>query len=366
MKSFPPHANSVCSLQQGSAQSKGPSPLPTPGTATPAPAWGTNTNWSGNVVPYLWPTMSPSRPAPAGGRFPTISSGTYAVTIHHSSQRHRHPDRRDPAGRLTIGETRGPITPPAGPSSSPAGGRSRTFNVGTNQFFHVIVNVGVDPDVFATTAGSAISVAGDFTINNSSSMRAPTPPSPLTAQGTKPSTPPHAARLRFGHLVIDKSGGTVALTSPSMSKAMSPSPTAPSTSARRFSARLLRRHAGGTELRDLQNRRHQRDADQLHHPDLQLDQHRRVLRHQPDRKRTNLRPPDPERQRDQDPARHGLYRGRQLRHVRHPLGHRRSRPSASAATSPSAAAAPSTPHPTPTTSPATSPTTAPSPPPPAR
>lgn len=94
-------------------------------------------------------------------------------------------------------------------ASAGAGG---TFAGSTlNQFFHLVVNSGVNPGLFADP-NSAVSIAGSYTNNNSGLSGSAN--TTFTFNGTGAQTVFSAATGNtFGHVVIDKPAGTLSLAS---------------------------------------------------------------------------------------------------------------------------------------------------------
>jgi hypothetical protein len=90
-----------------------------------------------------------------------------------------------------------------------SGGAAVTFASGSNQFYNVIVDAGVDPK-FSSTSGSQILIRGDFT-NNNSSLSVSTNAT-FTFNGDADQTISSASSNNtFGHLVINKSSGSANL-----------------------------------------------------------------------------------------------------------------------------------------------------------
>jgi hypothetical protein len=95
-----------------------------------------------------------------------------------------------------------------------SGGGGPDFSTGTNQFYNVIIDAGVNPK-FDNKGGGNISVAGNFTNNNSSLDVAN---STFTFNGSGNQTiysasTPLPGNTTFGNLVIDKPSGTIQLLS---------------------------------------------------------------------------------------------------------------------------------------------------------
>ena len=93
-----------------------------------------------------------------------------------------------------------------------SGGRAADFSTGTNQFYNIIVDAGVDPK-FDNSGGGIISVAGNFTNNNSS---LDVTNSVFTFNGTGDQQISSASTTAdvlstFGTLIIDKPSGTAQL-----------------------------------------------------------------------------------------------------------------------------------------------------------
>ncbi len=92
-----------------------------------------------------------------------------------------------------------------------SGGGGPDFSTGTRQFTNIIVDSGIDPG-FDNTAASTISVAGDYTNNNS--VLALTAGATFTFNGSGSQTITTAsASATFGNVVINKSSGTLSLAS---------------------------------------------------------------------------------------------------------------------------------------------------------
>lgn len=92
-------------------------------------------------------------------------------------------------------------------------GGGADFSTGTNQFFNLTVNSGVDPG-FDNSTSSSILVAGDFT-NNNTGLNVGTNAT-FTFNGTGAQTVTSAStgsNTTFGNLIIDKATGTVTLAS---------------------------------------------------------------------------------------------------------------------------------------------------------
>jgi hypothetical protein len=95
-----------------------------------------------------------------------------------------------------------------------SGGGGSDFSTGTNQFYNVIVDAGVNPK-FDNKGGGNVSVAGNFTNNNSGLDVAK---STFTFNGSGNQTiysasTPLPGNTTFGNLVIDKPSGTIQLLS---------------------------------------------------------------------------------------------------------------------------------------------------------
>ena len=86
-------------------------------------------------------------------------------------------------------------------------GGSTGFNNGTNQFFHVIVNSGVNPD-FDNEAGSSILIAGNLTDNGDSVL---TGSVTVTFNGTGAQSIGGSSLSAFSNLVVNKSAGSLNL-----------------------------------------------------------------------------------------------------------------------------------------------------------
>jgi len=124
-------------------------------------------------------------------------SGTSVLTVSHDYKNN---------GSGTFNSTGGTIqfTGAAGPAAR--------FDTGTNQFYNVIIDAGVDPN-FDNGTGGIIKVAGNYT-NNNSGLDVTTAEFTFNESGdqtiTSASTP-LPATTTFGNLVIDKPSGTIKL-----------------------------------------------------------------------------------------------------------------------------------------------------------
>lgn len=176
--------------------------------------WGTAGNWSAAGVPasgddVIIPT------SPTGGRWPTIDSGTYAVKTL-TFQANAVLNQTD--GTLQIG---GAFKTATGCSYNGTGGTVQftangtgDFRYGTVQFFHVIINSGVNP-AFDGQGPSVIRIAGNFTNSNTGLDDDQTKVTTIF-NGPGDQTIYSAAssgKRTFGNLTIDKSSGTLSLTS---------------------------------------------------------------------------------------------------------------------------------------------------------
>jgi hypothetical protein len=90
-----------------------------------------------------------------------------------------------------------------------SGNNKADYSTGTNQFFNIIIDVWVDPK-FDNAGGGVISVAGNFT-NNNSGLDATN--STFTFNGSGDQTIYSASTPIFGDLVVSKSSGTLQLIS---------------------------------------------------------------------------------------------------------------------------------------------------------
>ena len=117
--------------------------------------------------------------------------------------------------RNYINGTGGTFNSSAGTVQFTSSGNSRAdFSTGTNQFFYVIVDAGVNPK-FDNAGGGNISVAGDFT-NNNSSLDVTSAEFTFNGSGDQSiysASTPVPATTTFGDLVIDKPSGAIQLLS---------------------------------------------------------------------------------------------------------------------------------------------------------
>jgi hypothetical protein len=191
--------------------------------------WGTPANWSAAAVPgaaddAVIPT------SPTGGRFPLISSGTYAVhklTIQSGAavtQTGGVITVRDliinvggtysqQGGQLNLDhqwKNSGAFTATGGTVEFRAGAEGDFTSL--NQFYNVIVDAGVEPTLFDKTGANAINVAGDF-INNSVTLVG-VANAKFNFNGVSDQIIFSASTdSTFGSVAVTKSSGTLTLTS---------------------------------------------------------------------------------------------------------------------------------------------------------
>jgi hypothetical protein len=93
-----------------------------------------------------------------------------------------------------------------------SGGGGPDFAAGTRQFTHIIVDAGVDPK-FSNEVASTIPVSGNFTNNNTTLDNSTNATFTFNGTGSQAisSAVTGTSNTTFGHLVINKSGGTVTL-----------------------------------------------------------------------------------------------------------------------------------------------------------
>jgi hypothetical protein len=184
-------------------------------TGNTSTEWNLSTNWDSNGVPTS--ADNASIPAsPSGGRFPTISDASGTVAVRDFTV----------ASGATVTQTGGTLQMAHDWKNSgtynatggtiqftASGGAGPDFSLGTNQFFNVIVNSGVDPK-FSNRANSSILIRGDFT-NYNISLNVGTNAT-FTFNGIGDQTITSAStgiNNTLGHLIVDKPSGTLSLAS---------------------------------------------------------------------------------------------------------------------------------------------------------
>lgn len=175
--------------------------------------WSTGSNWSPSGAPTNADDATIPT-SPTGGNFPTISTGTVAVkkmTIQSGAT------VTQTGGTLQVAddwENSGTFTASSGAVQFTGNGSAASiFNVGTNQFYDVIVDAGIDPK-FDNNANGSILVSHDFTNNNTGLDNNVNPTFTFNGSGNQNIfSAGTSGKTTFGNLVINKSGGTVSLTS---------------------------------------------------------------------------------------------------------------------------------------------------------
>ena len=176
-------------------------------------AWLTPGNWSGNAVPLIGDNVTIPT-SPTGGNFPTISTGTNPL---HDIIIQAGATVSQTGGTLQVNHdwrNSGTYTASAGTIQFIGNAAGATFfDVGTNQFYDVIVDAGVQPQ-FDAIVGSSVLIAHDYTNNNTGLDENNKCTFTFNGTGTQniysAST---AGKQSFGNLVINKSAGTATLTS---------------------------------------------------------------------------------------------------------------------------------------------------------
>jgi hypothetical protein len=182
-------------------------------TGSVSTAWEISSNWSTGVVPTT-ATDAIVPASPWGGRFPIISTGTQGVkslTIQAGASVTQTGGilqvSRDWKNSGTFNATAGTV------QFTASSGAGATFATGTNNFYRVLVNSGVDPG-FNNVTGSNVSIAGDFTLNNTAYADATTFCTfTFNGSGDQNIYSALASAATFGNLVINKSSGRVTLNS---------------------------------------------------------------------------------------------------------------------------------------------------------
>jgi fibronectin-binding autotransporter adhesin len=171
--------------------------------------WGTAANWSGSAVPGSGDKAT----IPAGlSVYPVISSGSFTArdfivasgascSMTGGILNLEHDWKNSGTFDATGGEV--VFTGSAGPAAD--------FSKGTNQFFHLTVNSGVDPK-FDAKANSSILVKGNFTNNNTELDNSANATFTFNGDGNQ-TIASAATNATFGTLVINTSGGSVSLAS---------------------------------------------------------------------------------------------------------------------------------------------------------
>ena len=193
--------------------------------------WGTAGNWSPATVPTSGKDVDIPT-SPSGGRFPVMISGTYDVdkleirsgaTLTLNGGTIAIHDLVIAAGAAFYQQggdihfdhdwkNNGTFVATAGTVQfvGDAGGGGGGFG-GTNQFFNVIVNAGVDPK-FDKNTGAVIAIAGSFENYNTKLDNTTNATFVFNGSGNQTiysaSTSP-----TFGNLVVNKPSGAVTLTS---------------------------------------------------------------------------------------------------------------------------------------------------------
>jgi len=202
--------------------------------------WGDPANWSGTPPSSSTSSTDVIIPSsPSGGKYPILSSGTYSIkkltiqagaTITQSGGyltlngwldieagsppgEYNQTDgtlqiKKDWQNAGIFNSTRGTVRFSPGASSG-------AFDIGSNQFFNIEIDDGVQP-TFDNKNGNYILIAGNFVNNNPNFVI--TFKATFTFNGSGDQTiysasTPLPDNTTFGHLVIDKPSGTIQLLS---------------------------------------------------------------------------------------------------------------------------------------------------------
>jgi autotransporter-associated beta strand protein len=177
--------------------------------------WGTASNWSSSGVPTSADDVTIPT-SPTGGNFPTISSGNGTVVVK-SLTISSGATVNQTGGTLQVASfyanaTTGTFNATGGTIQfTTANGGGSTKFIGTNQFFDVIVDAGIDPK-FGQVTSSSILISHNFT-NNNTTLNTGTNAT-FTFNGTGAQSISSAStgnNATFGNLVINNTGGTVSL-----------------------------------------------------------------------------------------------------------------------------------------------------------
>ena len=180
-------------------------------TGSTSTEWNLASNWSSSTVPTS--TTGAIIPAtPTGGRWPLISSSSGSVackdlTINSGAQLNMTGGTlnfyHDWKNSGSFNGSGGTVVFQASAGGGP------TFAAGTNQFYNITVNSGVDPG-FDNVASSSIYISGNFTNNNTALAETINATFTFNGSGTQTITGTSTGNT-FGHLVVNKSGGTLSM-----------------------------------------------------------------------------------------------------------------------------------------------------------
>jgi hypothetical protein len=180
-------------------------------TGSVSTAWENPANWSTGAIPTITNDVTiPS--SPSGGRFPTISTGTQGVkaitiqagatvTMTGGTLQLEH-DWKNSGTFNASGGTLQIIGAPG------AGG---DYSLGTNNFFHVTVNAGIDAK-FSAKVGAVLNIAGNYTNNNSGLTVGTNATFNFNGSGDQ-TIYSASSNNDFGYMIVNKSGGTLSLSS---------------------------------------------------------------------------------------------------------------------------------------------------------